>query len=327
MTPVDTAFAIVRPPGHHAHCSDIGGFCFFNNVGVAARVAQKQYNKKKVVIFDWDVHVGDGTANVFYDDDSVLYISIHRYDMGKFFPGPLGNHDMIGKGAGKGYNIQFPFNLPHQQKGQEQQNNIGDNDYIFACESLFFPIIREFKPDLIIISAGFDSAKGDPLGGIEVSPIGYAYMTQGLRKIQPCLAVVLEGGYSLEALEVSSEAVIKTLQTDPKDNEAFNAILAEYGASEEANTYEKLVQQALMYPRYSFRVTASNISKLIKKQWGKIVEDLIFEKPRRKSSAQSKKSSNNDYNSEIASNGHVKGRDRINSMDEKILDTNTNLAL
>lgn len=114
MTPVDSAFAIVRPPGHHAHCGDIGGFCYFNNVGVAARVAQKQYNKKKVVIFDWDVHVGDGTANVFYDDDTVLYISIHRYDMGKFFPGPLGNLDMIGKGNGKGYNIQFPFNLPHQ---------------------------------------------------------------------------------------------------------------------------------------------------------------------------------------------------------------------
>lgn len=141
------------------------------------------------------------------------------------------------------------------------------------------------------------------------------------------MAVVLEGGYSLEALEISSESVIKTLQTDPKDSEAFNAILEEYGAPEETNTYEKLVQQALMYPRYSFRVTASNISKLIKKQWGKVVEDLIFEKPRRKSSAQSKKSSNNDYNSEIASTGHVKGRDRINSMDEKIYDTNTSLAV
>ena len=85
------------------------------------------------------------------------------------------------------------------------------------CETFFFPIIREFEPDLIIISAGFDSAKGDPLGGIGLSPIAYAWMTQGLRNIQPCLSVVLEGGYSLEALEVSSEAVFKTLKLHPKD--------------------------------------------------------------------------------------------------------------
>ena len=90
---------------------------------------------------------------------------------------------------------------------------IGDMDYIFACEAMFFPMIREFKPDLIIISAGFDSAKGDPLGHVAVSPVGYAWMTEGLRKIQPCLAVVLEGGYSLEALEVSSEAVVRALMT------------------------------------------------------------------------------------------------------------------
>lgn len=102
---VHSSFAIVRPPGHHAHCSAISGFCFFNNVAAAARVAQKEYNKRKVVIFDWDVHVGDGTANVFYNDESVLYISIHRFDMGKFFPGPKGKHEMIGESSGKGYNI------------------------------------------------------------------------------------------------------------------------------------------------------------------------------------------------------------------------------
>jgi len=112
MQPIDSVFAIVRPPGHHAHCSAICGFCFFNNVAVAARVAQKEFNKRKVCIFDWDIHVGDGTSNVFYNDDSVLYISIHRFDMGTFFPGPKGKHEMIGECKGKGYNIQFPFNLP-----------------------------------------------------------------------------------------------------------------------------------------------------------------------------------------------------------------------
>lgn len=200
-----------------------------------------------MVIFDWDVHVGDGTSNVFYNDDSVLYISIHRFDMGKFFPGPLGKLEMIGEGNGKGYNIHFPFNLPKLKPGEEHDKSqiIGDKDYIYVCETLFFPIIREFAPDLIIISAGFDSAKGDPIGHIEVSPMGYAYMTQGLRNIQKCIAVVLEGGYSLEALECSSEAVIKTLQAHPNDTEAFNKVLEEFGATDENNTYEKMIHNAL----------------------------------------------------------------------------------
>ena len=105
-------FAIVRPPGHHAHCSSTAGFCFFNNAAVAARVAQKEYGKKKVLIFDWDVHVGDGTSNIFYDDETVLCISIHSHDMGKFFPGPKGKLELIGEGNGKGYNINFPYNIP-----------------------------------------------------------------------------------------------------------------------------------------------------------------------------------------------------------------------
>jgi len=93
----------------------------------------------------------------------------------------------------------------------------GDKDYIYACETIFFPIIREFKPDLICISAGFDSALGDPLGEVGVTPVGYAYMTQGLRKLCPKVAVALEGGYNLEALACSSMAVIKTLLTKPSD--------------------------------------------------------------------------------------------------------------
>ena len=108
---VDQSFAIVRPPGHHAHGAAAGGFCFFNNVAVAARVAQREKQARKVVIFDWDVHVGDGTSDVFYEDDTVLYISIHRYDNGSFYPGPKGSEKLAGSGKGKGYNIQFPFNL------------------------------------------------------------------------------------------------------------------------------------------------------------------------------------------------------------------------
>jgi acetoin utilization deacetylase AcuC-like enzyme len=139
---------------------------------VAARYAQRELGVKKVCIFDWDVHVGDGTSNVFWEDDTVLYMSIHRFDMGAFYPGPCGKHSNIGEGKGRGYNIHFPFNVEKSQKTQ-----IGDVDYIYACETIFFPIIKEFNPDLIIISAGFDSALGDPLGQIGVTPVGYAYMT------------------------------------------------------------------------------------------------------------------------------------------------------
>jgi histone deacetylase 6 len=107
---VDSAFAIVRPPGHHAKCShDNEGFCFFNNVAVAAVVAQQKYNKQKIVIFDWDVHFGDGTSEFFYQNENVLVISIHRFER-KFYPGnQSGSHERIGKGNGKGYNINFPF--------------------------------------------------------------------------------------------------------------------------------------------------------------------------------------------------------------------------
>ena len=203
---VDTAFAIVRPPGHHAHCSKACGFCFFNNVPIAARVAQQKYNKKKVAIFDWDVHVGDGSSDIFYEDDSVLYISLHRFDNGLFYPGSIGAHDRIGEGKGKGYNIHFPFSAT--KFGDEDQ---WDNDYIYACHMLLFPLIKAFKPDLILVSAGFDSAKGDPLGGIGVTPVGYAWITYGLRQLQSTMAVVLEGGYNLEALASSSEAVIRVL--------------------------------------------------------------------------------------------------------------------
>ena len=188
-------------------------------------------------------------------------------------------------------------------------------DYIFVCENFLFPIIREFAPDLIIISAGFDSAKGDPLGEISVTPVGYAWMTQGLRNIQNCIAVVLEGGYSLEALEVSSEAVFKTLQNNPKDDVAFQELMESYGQPEELDSYEKLAKAALEHPRYSFRVTISNLSKLLRKTWGKIVEDLIFEKPRRKSSAQSK---NSDGHSDGSATTPGPGfRNRLNSMDDQ----------
>ena len=102
-------FAAIRPPGHHASCAEAAGFCFFNNVAVAARYAQTHHNVKRICIFDWDVHCGDGTGRTFYEDDSILLISLHRYDKGLFYPGPFGDYKNIGSGAGLGYNVFFGF--------------------------------------------------------------------------------------------------------------------------------------------------------------------------------------------------------------------------
>lgn len=124
--------------------------------------------------------------------------------------------------------MHFPFNV-----NDKQTPIVGDKDYIYACMNVFFPIIKEFGPDLMIISAGFDSALGDPLGEIGVTPAGYAYMTWGLRNLCQKTAVILEGGYDLNALEVSSEAVIRTLLVNPKDTDGFNKLLAELAGKEE----------------------------------------------------------------------------------------------
>jgi len=132
------------------------------------------------------------------------------------------------------------------------------------------------------------------------------------------MAVVLEGGYSLEALEVSSEAVFKVLQAHPKDEEAFNEVLQYYDVQDELNTYEKLAQNAMLYPRYSFKLMISNIAKLIKKQWASVVEDLIFDKPRRKSSAQSKQSGSESKGS--VSIGGDGTRNRLNSMEDSVIE-------
>ena len=314
---VDQSFAIVRPPGHHAHRDIVGGFCWYNNVAVAARVAQKTMGVKKVAIFDWDVHVGDGTAQIFYDDPSVMYMSIHRFDMGKFYPGQLGAHSKGGEGAGKGFNFQFPFNVNKNQK-----DLIGDKEYIFACEKVFFPVLREFAPDLILISAGFDSAIGDPLGEVGVTPVGYAYMTWALRKICSKTVAVLEGGYSLEALQRSSEAVVRTLFLNPADEDGFNKLVSELG-DKQNTTYESLETASNVNVRESFKQIASNLAKTHKKRWPQL-GSLICEKVRRRSSMFSQDSSGTGNHSQASSEqaNHLSGlkalqgvlRDRTGSL-------------
>ncbi|EMD37432.1 hypothetical protein CERSUDRAFT_83190 [Gelatoporia subvermispora B] len=200
---VQKSFAIVRPPGHHAEPDEHMGFCFFNNVSIATKVVQLRTPIKKVMILDWDVHHGNGTQKAFYDDPSVLYVSLHRYDGGNFYPnGPFGSLISCGEGAGLGYSV----NVPWPEKG------MGDADYLLAFQKVIMPIAIEFAPELVIISAGFDAADGDDLGECHVTPDGYAHMTHMLSSLaNGKLVVALEGGYSLDAISNSALAVAKVI--------------------------------------------------------------------------------------------------------------------
>lgn len=204
---VKTSFANVRPPGHHAEPEEHMGFCFFNNVAIATRVVQLETDVKKILILDWDVHHGNGTQRAFYDDPSVLYISIHRYDGGAFYPsGPFGSMESCGEGDGLGMSV----NIPWPTKG------MGDSDYLYAFMRLVMPIAYEFAPELVIISAGFDAADGDTLGECHVSPTGYAHMTHMLSSLaNGKLVVALEGGYNLKSISSSALAVAEVLLGNP----------------------------------------------------------------------------------------------------------------
>ncbi|CAE6446719.1 unnamed protein product, partial [Rhizoctonia solani] len=183
---VRNSFAIVRPPGHHAEPDEHMGFCFYNNVAVATRVVLNETPIQRVLILDWDVHHGNGTQLAFEDDPNVLYISIHRYDGGEFYPGGVyGSMNSIGTGAGKGKSVNIPW----------PEGHMGDADYMYAFLNIVMPIAYEFAPELVFISAGFDAAAGDTLGSCDVTPACYAHMT--------ALLSTLAGGKLVVALEAS----------------------------------------------------------------------------------------------------------------------------
>ncbi|KAF9580159.1 Histone deacetylase hda1 [Lunasporangiospora selenospora] len=202
--------AIVRPPGHHAEPDEAGGFCLYNNVAIAARYLQKYHGLKKIFILDWDVHHGNGTQKAFIDDPDVVYCSIHRFDNGTFYPGdPIaGAHSFVGEGPGRGRNINIPWPGP----------GMGDSEYIYTFHKVIMPIIFEFAPDFILVSAGFDAAKGDHIGEMLVSPAAYGHMTHMLKSLAGGkIILALEGGYNLESIAVSGLACTKALLSDPID--------------------------------------------------------------------------------------------------------------
>jgi acetoin utilization deacetylase AcuC-like enzyme len=193
---LDNGLALLRPPGHHAEADRAMGFCLFNNVAIAARAAQ-QKGAKRILIVDWDLHHGNGSQNTFWEDPSVLYFSTHQFP---FYPGS-GAADEVGGAAARGFTVNVP--LPA---------GCGDAEYAAAFERILLPIARQFAPDLILVSAGYDAADGDPLGSMRVSPAGYGWMTSALLGLaNGRLVLALEGGYNLDAISRSAEACLRVL--------------------------------------------------------------------------------------------------------------------
>ncbi|MCG3117545.1 MAG: histone deacetylase [Candidatus Manganitrophus sp. SA1] len=187
---IQNAFCAVRPPGHHAEADRAMGFCLFNNVAIAARYLQKKHHLERIFILDWDVHHGNGTQHLFYSDPTVFYFSTHQYP---FYPG-TGSERERGEGEGEGFTLNCPLS-----------SGAGDSDILHRIETVMAPALAAFKPDFILISAGFDAHQSDPLASLQVTDDGFSEMTQIVRSLAEThcggrIVSCLEGGYHLAAL-------------------------------------------------------------------------------------------------------------------------------
>jgi acetoin utilization deacetylase AcuC-like enzyme len=200
----DSCFALVRPPGHHAEKSWGKGFCLFNNIAIGAHYALKQHGLERILIVDWDLHHGNGTQHSFYNDPRVLFFSTHQYP---YYPGS-GSLVEAGEGRGAGFTVNVPLS-----GGQ------GDGDFLEIYRVLLKPLALSFKPQLVLVSAGYDIYFDDPLGGMEVTPEGFAALTACIMDLaqstcQGKVVLSLEGGYHLEGLRKSVKATIQQLAGD-----------------------------------------------------------------------------------------------------------------
>ena len=211
----ENGFALVRPPGHHARPNNAKGFCLFGNIAVAARHAQRKHGAERLLIVDFDVHHGNGTEEMFYDDPSVLFISIHQYPHYPF----SGGIDEVGQGLGERFNVNIPFPA-----------GVGDAGYLAALRQLVHPLTRDFRPDAIFLSAGFDGHWMDPLSAHRLSVVGYAALVKDLLALAESLCggrliCTLEGGYDLDALPHCILSSLRVLSRSPAGiSDPFGAV-------------------------------------------------------------------------------------------------------
>jgi acetoin utilization deacetylase AcuC-like enzyme len=194
-------FAFVRPPGHHAEADRAMGFCLFNNVAIGARYLRRRFGLERVLVVDWDVHHGNGTQHSFDADPDLLYVSTHQYP---FYPG-TGAASEVGSGTAAGRTLNVP--LPA---------GCGDDEYVAAFETIIAPIAMQFRPEFVLVSAGFDAHRRDPLAAMNVTEEGFRAMARVLMRVaRDCaegrLAAILEGGYDMRALSAAVPAVLDEL--------------------------------------------------------------------------------------------------------------------
>ena len=224
-------FALVRPPGHHAEADRGMGFCLFNNIAIGAMYAIKKYSIDRILIVDWDLHHGNGTQHSFYSDDRVLYFSTHQFP---YYPG-TGDFPETGKGKGKGFTINVPLSVGN-----------GDAEYCRIFQKVLEPVAEMYRPQLVLVSAGFDIYFKDPLGGMKVTPEGFAAFSQILQNIAERsadgkLLLTLEGGYHLGGLCDGVKAVIKQLAGEFKTGHLIaEKDIVEIGQKAD-NTIEKTI--------------------------------------------------------------------------------------
>jgi len=227
---VRNAFALVRPPGHHAPKDRAMGFCIFNNEAIGARYALKTQGLERVLIVDWDVHHGNGTQSIFYEDPHCLYFSAHR---GAFYPW-TGEEEEVGQGKGEGYTVNIPL-----------EAGCSNASFGNAFRHLLAPIARQYRPELILVSAGFDTHHSDPLGSMNVTTEGFARMTALLMELaadlcEERLILVLEGGYNPQALRDSVEIVLWELVGKSMINKEEMQQIEDAQYGEMAETIERL---------------------------------------------------------------------------------------
>lgn len=215
---VENGFALVRPPGHHATMARGMGFCLFNNIAIAAKKALAR-GIQRIVILDWDVHHGNGTQDVFYSDHQVLLIDFHQHNL---FPANSGLLHEVGRDQGKGFTVNIP--LPHSRQ---------DKDYLYLFEKLVKPLVLDYRPELILVSAGFDAHESDPLGFMKLTTEGYGLLTAQVKALakevcQGKVAFFLEGGYNpfflaknvMECIEILvNDSLLEQRASDTPDND------------------------------------------------------------------------------------------------------------